>query len=365
MFAQVVIILAATGFLVLQKCQAAIDIETNFIDKSPTPRLGAVSDEMIDLINNIPGITWKAGRNFHPDTPLSFFKGLCGALPVKDEDKSPRMKPEKFDADELPEFFDARREWPHCSSLWEIRDQGGCGSCWAVSTASAMTDRYCIGHKGREKFYFSEQHLLSCCETCRARESSDACEGGQSDKAWAFWADDDGGVVSGGPYESYQGCLPYEYPPCNHSASDPSVGCSAAPTPPKCTPKCEEYSNRDFKKDRKFGTGYKNIRKDPKWMQKEIYENGPIVADYMVYTDFLNYKSGVYNLTEYGEMVSETLHAVKIIGWGVEDGTPYWLVANSWNYYWGDLGGFFKIRRGTDECGIETTNISAARAYID
>jgi cathepsin B len=28
------------------------------------------------------------------------------------------------------------------------------------------------------------------------------------------------------------------------------------------------------------------------------------------------------------------------------------LVANSWNEDWGD-NGFFKIRRGTNECGIE------------
>ena len=46
-------------------------------------------------------------------------------------------------------------------------------------------------------------------------------------------------------------------------------------------------------------------------------------------------------------------HAIKIIGWGVEDGTDYWTVANSWNSDWGD-NGFFKIRRGTDECGIES-----------
>ena len=31
-------------------------------------------------------------------------------------------------------------------------------------------------------------------------------------------------------------------------------------------------------------------------------------------------------------------HAIKIIGWGTEDGTPYWLVANSWNSDWGDHG---------------------------
>ena len=31
-------------------------------------------------------------------------------------------------------------------------------------------------------------------------------------------------------------------------------------------------------------------------------------------------------------------HAVRMLGWGVEDGTPYWLVANSWNTDWGDNG---------------------------
>ena len=45
-------------------------------------------------------------------------------------------------------------------------------------------------------------------------------------------------------------------------------------------------------------------------------------------------------------------HAVKIIGWGVEDGEDYWLVANSWNADWGDKG-FFKILKGVNECGIE------------
>jgi cathepsin B len=41
-----------------------------------------------------------------------------------------------------------------------------------------------------------------------------------------------------------------------------------------------------------------------------------------------------------------------MVGWGVESGTPYWLIANSWNEGWGDKG-FVKIRRGSNECGIE------------
>jgi cathepsin B len=46
-------------------------------------------------------------------------------------------------------------------------------------------------------------------------------------------------------------------------------------------------------------------------------------------------------------------HAMRILGWGTEKGEDYWLVTNSWSPQWG-LKGFFKIRRGTNECGIET-----------
>lgn len=47
-------------------------------------------------------------------------------------------------------------------------------------------------------------------------------------------------------------------------------------------------------------------------------------------------------------------HAIKIIGWGTQKGTPYWLIANTWNYDWG-LNGYFKILRGKNECGIESS----------
>lgn len=56
-------------------------------------------------------------------------------------------------------------------------------------------------------------------------------------------------------------------------------------------------------------------------------------------------------------------HAVKIVGWGVEDGTKYWLVANSWNSDWGDEG-FFKIIRGTDNCGFEE-DLSGGLPIVD
>ncbi len=43
---------------------------------------------------------------------------------------------------------------------------------------------------------------------------------------------------------------------------------------------------------------------------------------------------------------------MKFVGWGVENGTKYWKVANSWNPYWGEAG-YFRILRGSNEGGIE------------
>ncbi|KHJ90198.1 hypothetical protein OESDEN_09960 [Oesophagostomum dentatum] len=62
---------------------------------------------------------------------------------------------------------------------------------------------------------------------------------------------------------------------------------------------------------------------------------GPVQATFTVYEDFFAYKSGVYVHTAGKD---EGGHAIKIIGWGVEKGTPYWLVSNSWNLDFGENG---------------------------
>ena len=85
-------------------------------------------------------------------------------------------------------------------------------------------------------------------------------------------------------------------------------------------------------------------------MAADIYQNGPITGMFFVKQDFLAYKSGVYE----PKLLSPPLggHAIKIMGFGTEDGKDYWLVANSWNEDWGD-DGYFKIIRGKDACQIE------------
>ena len=55
-----------------------------------------------------------------------------------------------------------------------------------------------------------------------------------------------------------------------------------------------------------------------------------------------------------------TNHVVAIVGYGAdkETGEKFWIVKNSWGESWGESG-FFRIRRGTDECSIESIAVSA------
>lgn len=91
-------------------------------------RLNPLSDEFIDLINSKQS-GWTAGRNFDRDMPLSKVRSLLGVLP-----NQPRLT-ERYlpvpKADDIPETFDAREEWPQCADIiGDIRDQSTCGSCW-------------------------------------------------------------------------------------------------------------------------------------------------------------------------------------------------------------------------------------------
>ena len=60
----------------------------------------------------------------------------------------------------------------------------------------------------------------------------------------------------------------------------------------------------------------------------DIFKNGPSEAVLTVYEDFLQYRSGVYQHVT-GSVLGD--HAVRLIGWGVDNDVLYWLAANSWN----------------------------------
>ena len=51
-------------------------------------------------------------------------------------------------------------------------------------------------------------------------------------------------------------------------------------------------------------------------------------------------------------------HSVQVVGWGVsEEGKKFWIVRNSYGPNWGDNGDFY-LRRGEDDFGFESEQIS-------
>lgn len=97
----------------------------------------------------------------------------------------------------LPKDFDASVKWPNCPSIGHIYNQGNCRSSFAVSVASAVSDRICIHSNGTKNPIMSSQHIMSCCYLC-----GPGCKGRVSLESWDFYRRH--GFVSGGDYNSGQ-----------------------------------------------------------------------------------------------------------------------------------------------------------------
>jgi cathepsin B len=259
---------------------------------------------------------------------------LCGA-----KKGGPKLPPRIAHDDSvlaaLPTSFSSITAWPQCPSMSFIRDQSACGSCWAIAAVEAMTDRSCIALK--KNLSLSAAGMAFCCDSC-----GDGCNGGFPASAWQYYQET--GVVE-------ESCYPYPFPSCDHHEPGSKNPCptkeySSPACPYKCTNK--SWTGSKWNQDRHHGRSAYSVT-GVKQIMAEIMTNGPVEAAFDVYEDFTTYKSGVYQHTT-GDLLGG--HAVKIIGWGVDNGTPYWIIANSWNPSWG-LNGFFWMLRGSDECGIE------------
>ncbi|XP_075214943.1 cathepsin B-like cysteine proteinase 4 [Lycorma delicatula] len=287
----------------------------------------------VEQINNAQKY-WIAAPNDITKRGLQYMKKLLGAK--LSTDRLPLKEVNVTNA--IPSSFDARSAWKYCPSISSIKNQSLCGSCWAIATTSCISDRICIATKGKIKISISAENLLTCCSQCTDPHTA-GCDGGYTDKAYLYYQET--GLVTGGDYNSKEGCQPYAIGPANPLRLY---------TPP-CSKKC---TNKDYKisysKDKHYGSKSYSLMKDVAKIQGDIMEYGPVTATFDVYSDFGYYKTGVYIKTSNKKIEK---HSVKIFGWGDENDVSYWLAANTWGKDWGD-NGFFKIRRGTNECGIES-----------
>jgi cathepsin B len=230
--------------------------------------------------------------------------------------------PEGKITEDIPENFLAKEKWPEC--IHSIRDQGKCGSCWAFSASEVLSDRFCISSGGKTNVILSPQDMVSC------DKNDMGCYGGYLNNSWEYLIQE--GIVT-------DECYPYT------SGSGDSGTCQLEDK--KCmNPKV------DYKKYHASAFyNFKSINE----IKSDIFTNGPVETGFLVYSDFLSYKSGIYRKN------SEELlggHAVKIVGWGLDDATKtsYWVVANSWGPNWGE-DGFFKFEIGNC-CNFEAQAIA-------
>ncbi|GMS84020.1 hypothetical protein PENTCL1PPCAC_6195, partial [Pristionchus entomophagus] len=263
----------------------------------------------------------------------------------------------------LPSSFDAREKWPRCSSIHQISNQGACGSCWAMSASSVMSDRLCISSNYTRQETISTQDLLSCCPTCGS------CGGGGFlISAFKLWKER--GLVTGGAYGSNEGCKPYQIE--NKCGYPCSIDYYTKDRTPKCEEKCQPLYNKRHDEDLIKSRKAYWLRSEPMgdessldWREKEqrvidksinrvvgVYDMedllkkelmifGPVMGCIIIEENFLLYESGIFDMDRWDFMYS---HCMKLIGWGEEGGVKYWTYANSWGRNWGE-NGFIRINR--------------------
>ena len=285
----------------------------------------------------------------------------------------------------LPRAFDARVAFPKCAGvIGSVRDQGKCGSCWAVAATEVMNDRLCVVSGGRRRRELSPQYALSCfdagagCDggdvlaTLREAAARGVPYGGMGIETGDAAGDAKDGDAKDMLREALLGgrsrtkrtnsttsvskdgfqdvCVPYEFEPCDHPCQVP--GTRAA----KCPSTCADGS--DLELVFPASEAYACPPGDWACIAREIHTFGSVAVTFgSVRADFYEHETGVYRVRDVTDP-GLGQHATKLIGWGFDDARddPYWIMMNSWRN-WGENGAG---RVGVGEMNIES-GISAVR----
>lgn len=285
--------------------------------------------DFIDAINSVQSL-WKAQA--YPDheeyslLELHYRAGGPGSrIPVR-----VRPAPVTSDLAKMAAALPKEWDWRNVNGVnfvSPVRNQASCGSCYSFASMGMLEARVRILTNNSQTPILSPQQIVSC------SEYSQGCDGGFPYLISKYVQDF--GVVD-------ESCFPYvgKVSPCG--------------VPQKC--------GRTYNAQYNYVGGFYGGCSEAA-MMLELVKNGPVAIAFEVYPDFMHYKEGIYHHTFLTDTVNPfelTNHAVLLVGYGQchKTGEKYWIVKNSWGPGWGE-DGYFRIRKGSDECAIESIALAA------
>ena len=265
--------------------------------------------------HNATESNYTVGHNQFSDWSQEEYEGILGYKGLLKEDGGKCEQLYVFDESANADSVD----WVTAGAVTGVKDQGGCGSCWAFSTIGALEGAHFIASGDLQSF--SEQQLVSCDKD----GVNNGCNGGFQDSAFEYYmAGAKAELESVYPYTSgtygYDGKCTYD----EASATAVTVSDYA----------CVTTSN--------LGQ-----------MKAAVTQQPTAVAIQANMPCFQFYHSGVMDNANCGTNLD---HAVLAVGFGNDaaTGKDYWLIKNSWNTSWGDKG---YIKLGMDDtngtCGVQ------------
>lgn len=258
----------------------------------------------------------------------------------------------------LPEKWSWRERGTNKIEKGGLRDQGGCGGCWAFSVISCLGDRYALKYNIASP-YLSSVWLIS--NTDQEQSNNSECEEGGNTYVASKWIEDN--------YIKLEKCWPYSIlrnkkfispEPLNHLPDDCCFNCCGEYVYELTNQKfnCLKNSTRYIADVENITNSYSggendfriNVKSTIHSIKTEIMNFGPVVSSFATYNDFLEYwqndaKDGKIYIRKSDKFTGG--HAVVLTGWGKdkETGIEYWEVRNSW----GNTGdkGYCKIAMST------------------
>lgn len=250
-----------------------------------------------------------------------------------------------------PDAFDWRTE----GAVTPVKDQSSCGSCWAESAVGNIESLWYLANKGS----MSAPVPLSTEQVIECDAHDDACYGGYPKGAFEYVVEH-GGLATKADYEyDCDGktiCLANQT--FNKTCGDGM--CDDPPLTQYCDATCSDKTHKIAAKI----ASWTALPTDEKQIAAYLAAHGPVSVAIdasggglgILFPWLQFYKKGVAKPKRCSTKVVD--HAVLLVGYGTDNGTPYWTIKNSWGEKFGE-NGYFRMLRGQGTCAVNSMATSA------